>query len=217
MIEIPLRSRTYPGLVTLVDQAKVELVAGYGWFPQRNRHTFYAAANTTKADGQPTLVLMHRLIAGAAPGQKVDHADRDGLNNTLANLRFGTDSQHNANRDKWQRNGIVKVPGGLLGQEPVSLASAGPEGRSRRHGWQVRRRDRGCESVRPFSGEAARRVRCGQLPHIKKERPVARQPGTLSSNKGSNNVFEQFTSDDRVRDVRAWQHARRRAGHIGRR
>jgi hypothetical protein len=39
---------------------------------------------------------MHRVITGAAPGQHVDHADGDGLNNRRLNLRPCTPTQNQA-------------------------------------------------------------------------------------------------------------------------
>src|SRR5215471_4599057 len=41
---------------------------------------------------------MHRLIAGVGPRRKVDHHDRNGLNNQRKNLRVATSSQNGANR-----------------------------------------------------------------------------------------------------------------------
>jgi excisionase family DNA binding protein len=43
---------------------------------------------------------MHRLIAGAARGEEVDHKDGDGLNNRRVNLRICTRRQNNMNRKK---------------------------------------------------------------------------------------------------------------------
>jgi len=41
---------------------------------------------------------MHRLLVGAWGQEIVDHIDGDGLNNTRANLRIGTQSQNCVNR-----------------------------------------------------------------------------------------------------------------------
>lgn len=100
MIEVPLSSRTYPGLIAVIDDEDAALISGYTWVPSKREKTFYAYAYVrgTSRRGHEN-AAMHRLIAGAAPGQKVDHADRNGLNNTRANLRFGSDSQHSANQD----------------------------------------------------------------------------------------------------------------------
>lgn len=43
-------------------------------------------------------VYMHRLIAGAKPGEVVDHANGDGLDNRRVNLRVGTLSHNCVNR-----------------------------------------------------------------------------------------------------------------------
>lgn len=101
MIEIPLSSERHPGLVALVDDEDAELVAGHTWwlFDGTTSKTVYAY---TQIAGKT--VYMHRLIAGAAPGQKVDHEDRNGLKNTWTNLRFGTSSQHQANKGMQRNN-----------------------------------------------------------------------------------------------------------------
>jgi hypothetical protein len=61
MIEIPLSSRKYRGLVALVDEAKAELVAGYNWSPSKSRKTFYAV--TRIAARRPTCTARARDAA----------------------------------------------------------------------------------------------------------------------------------------------------------
>jgi hypothetical protein len=116
MTEIPLRSRKYPGLVALVDDADAELVSGYTWCPVLKDKRFYAQAHVPGSGKGGKTVRMHRLIAGeSAP--KVDHENRNGLDNRRENLRFGTDSQHSTNQDKQRNNtsgfiGVVETTGG---------------------------------------------------------------------------------------------------------
>ncbi|MBN1788117.1 MAG: HNH endonuclease [Sedimentisphaerales bacterium] len=43
------------------------------------------------------IIYMHRMIMKAPKGMIVDHRDRQGLNNTRANLRFATPSQNSCN------------------------------------------------------------------------------------------------------------------------
>jgi AP2 domain len=94
MKQIFLTSKLYPGLVALVDDEDYAMLTLHTWCPfKTTSHGFYAK---TCIDGK--FVLMHHLVK---PGNKnhIDHADRDGLNNTRANLRVCTSSQQNANRD----------------------------------------------------------------------------------------------------------------------
>ncbi len=51
---------------------------------------------------------MHRMVLGALPGQRIDHADRDGLNNQRSNLRFATRSQNAANRPGYSNRLLPK-------------------------------------------------------------------------------------------------------------
>lgn len=85
--EVSLR----PDGVALIDTADAELVAGFVW--RRNPVKGYAWTER----GKLTL-YMHRLIAGAGPGEHVDHINQDTLDNRSANLRIATRSQNGANR-----------------------------------------------------------------------------------------------------------------------
>lgn len=90
--EIPL-SR---GLVALVDDQDYDRVVAAGpWCAVQQWHTFYAKAHATTPDGRPTTVHMHSLVLGRRG--IIDHRDRDGLNNTRANLRPATQSQNIGN------------------------------------------------------------------------------------------------------------------------
>lgn len=92
MIEIPL-SR---GLVALIDDEDLPLVEGVKWCAVPVRNTFYAQRRTR--NGERAWQQMHRVILCANPGQIVDHRDRNGLNNTRANLRLCTVAQNAFNR-----------------------------------------------------------------------------------------------------------------------
>jgi len=81
------------GKVTTVDDDLFDFLSQWKWHAVKNKHTWYAVA---KVNGSP--VLMHRVIMDAPAGVKVDHRDRNGLNNTKKNLRFATYSQNSANR-----------------------------------------------------------------------------------------------------------------------
>lgn len=99
MRQIELHSKKYPGLFALVDDDDYELVSRYRWRPSKKKHdrTFYAMA-TVCVDGKETTIRMHRLILGI-PG-KVDHENRNGLDNRRCNLRPVTSEQNAANKAK---------------------------------------------------------------------------------------------------------------------
>lgn len=87
--------------VAQVDDADLALVAAHRW-------RVVAAANSdiryaiTTIEGHHT--LMHRLIAGAARGEIVDHANRDGLDNRRQNLRRCTAAENLRNRKTHRSN-----------------------------------------------------------------------------------------------------------------
>ena len=60
---------------------------------------FYAV-RTEHADGKAKMVLMHRIVMGAYPGQKTDHWDHDTLNNQRPNLRLCTNAENARNQRK---------------------------------------------------------------------------------------------------------------------
>lgn len=96
MKEIPLTK----GKVALVDDEDFELVSQYKWHVQKTHRTFYAVTEIIGARkaGQRRLLSMQNLILPPPLGKRVDHKDRDGLNNQRSNLRHATNSQNCANR-----------------------------------------------------------------------------------------------------------------------
>jgi hypothetical protein len=78
----------------LVDDEDFELLSWYSW----SRHSAgYAVAYDRAARDK---VLMHRLIADAAPGQVVDHRNHNKLDNRKHNLSVATQSENMLNRAK---------------------------------------------------------------------------------------------------------------------
>lgn len=96
-VEIPVGL----GLVALVDDADVELVAGR-WHTAPGANTRYAVRRHRTPAGRIT-EQMHRLILGLPRwqpgGLEVDHVNRNGLDNRRANLRVVTHAGNAANRD----------------------------------------------------------------------------------------------------------------------
>jgi len=82
MIEIPLTK----GYTARIDDEHAELVSPFRWRALVQSHTVYAIARLPSKDGRQRTLYLHRLVMDAKPGERVLHADRDGLNNTRANL-----------------------------------------------------------------------------------------------------------------------------------
>ncbi len=74
--------------LTVVDLADWDRIRKYRWITHRRRKKFYACTGDFRYEGGLTLVYLHRVITSYV---EVDHENRDGLDNTQANLREGKD------------------------------------------------------------------------------------------------------------------------------
>lgn len=77
----------------LVDDDDLPALYPHQWFYLNG----YAVRRQRTASGA-VLILMHRELLRASPGELVDHIDGDRLNNRRSNLRICTPSQNQANR-----------------------------------------------------------------------------------------------------------------------
>jgi hypothetical protein len=94
----------------LIDPADAPLVQGYRWvittsLTGQRQHRYVKARNGAH------VIALHRLIAGAAPGQFVDHINGDGLDNRRTNLRLCTPAENarNARRRAGTQSGLKGV------------------------------------------------------------------------------------------------------------
>lgn len=69
----------------------------------------YVCTTVRTAEGKRTTLYLHRFITNCPPQYKVDHKDRDSLNNQRPNLRFATHDWNNANRGFWSLSGFKGV------------------------------------------------------------------------------------------------------------
>lgn len=87
--------------IVLVDDEDYEMLRLYKWYALfTNSGNYYAYRNVVTGQRNNQKVFMHRQIMQALPENKVDHIDGNGWHNYRSNLRFGTQSQNSANRDK---------------------------------------------------------------------------------------------------------------------
>jgi hypothetical protein len=94
------------GHAAVVDRADLDLLAGLTW---RRLGNGYAMAQRWSFT-----IYMHRLVAGAGPEERVDHANGDPLDNRSCNLRIASASQNGANRGADRRRaGTTSVHKGV--------------------------------------------------------------------------------------------------------
>lgn len=84
------------GYEAVIDAADVPLVGAWSWCASVEACTVYAMRKGPAPDYRT--IRLHRYILGAAPGEDVDHQDRNGLNNRRGNLRFASASENARNR-----------------------------------------------------------------------------------------------------------------------
>lgn len=94
------------GLITIIDAADGDLVE-FKWYALSNgRGNDYAVRNRRQSEAGARILRMARVIAQRkigrtlSPGDLVDHANRDSLDNRRANLRICNGSQNAVNRKK---------------------------------------------------------------------------------------------------------------------
>lgn len=103
-VEIPLTR----GLVALVDDGDVPLVAKCRWAAMRSSRTWYAhRSGIRRPDGGYTGQLMHSLLTG---WPRVDHINGNGLDNRRGNLRPANRAENGQNSRK-PRRGTSKYKG----------------------------------------------------------------------------------------------------------
>jgi hypothetical protein len=84
MTEIPLTR----GYAAVIDDEHADVAGGYRWRVLAQPHTCYAVARLPRLLGKQRSQYLHRLVVRAGPGERVEHVDRNGLNNRRANLRI---------------------------------------------------------------------------------------------------------------------------------
>lgn len=90
-MQIPLSK----GHFALVDEADYPLVSRFKWSYDKNG---YVVRRMPVAPKRYKKISLHRWLLNAQPGQIVDHADGNPLNNTRTNLRLCNGSQNSVNR-----------------------------------------------------------------------------------------------------------------------
>lgn len=83
------------GQFAIVDDADYEWLNQWHWHAVNFRGAYYAARTPRKNEGiMPTMVYMHRLIAGTGLNLRTHHFNKDGLDNRRSNLHVCTRKGH---------------------------------------------------------------------------------------------------------------------------
>jgi hypothetical protein len=84
------------GLFAIVDDEDFDWLNKYKWYVRRetNSTNIYAQRNAPKGENPTKPNTMHGLIMGSIPGKKIDHRNRDGLDNRRSNLRHCTHQEN---------------------------------------------------------------------------------------------------------------------------
>lgn len=110
MLEIPVHGRASDGtpftVYAAVDDSDYHKLADRNWHYKDG----YATRWTKGGPGKPWIEYMHRTIMGVERGTRVDHANRNRLDNQRSNLRTAT-SQQNAQNALPQKRKLIPYKG----------------------------------------------------------------------------------------------------------
>ncbi len=144
-VELGTTGRAKRHGVALVDDEDFERVNQFKWSVFKPCNVIYASGAVARGQQgqQPTTehrrgyrMLMHRFVLGLPPRYpQVDHRDRNGLNNTRANLRISTVSQNAANTGPSRLAEKKSVYRGVSWQDGFWKATLTVDGVILRLGW----------------------------------------------------------------------------------
>jgi hypothetical protein len=87
------------GKVAIVDAGDFDWINQWKWRCVKSLNVWYAIRSRWKAEKmEDENIFMHRVIMQPKGNLRVDHIDRNGLNNSRSNLRLATFSQNACNR-----------------------------------------------------------------------------------------------------------------------
>jgi len=101
------------GHSALVDEEDYERINQFKW-----SHAYGYAIRTVRENGINKTIFMHHEVIERMPGLQTDHANRNGLDNQKANLRYATESQNKANRGK--REGTISGYTGVYFEKKIN-------------------------------------------------------------------------------------------------
>jgi hypothetical protein len=86
------------GLFATVDAADYAALTTRKWQAWISGKNTYAMRKRRIGNGKSVRVWMHQIVVGVHPGERVDHVNRNGLDNRRENLRLATHAQNLRNQ-----------------------------------------------------------------------------------------------------------------------
>lgn len=96
---IHLYNKKYGYMDSIIDTDDLYLITSFRWYIRKQGKHFYCE---TTVNGNK--VKLHKIITHTNKTQTIDHIDRNGLNNTKANLRITTTSINGKNSTGYSTN-----------------------------------------------------------------------------------------------------------------
>jgi len=96
------------GLKVLIDNEDAARVLRFKWRLHSNGYISY---NLRSGTAQQQTIYLHRFVMLAPKGRRIDHKDRNKLNNHKSNLRFCTPVQNQGNQEQHENNRTSKFKG----------------------------------------------------------------------------------------------------------
>lgn len=99
------------GMTALASDEDFNEVSSFKWHAVQTKGTWYARRSIKgEKANRPKKVYLHRQLLKASPGDQVDHANGNGLDNRRENIRIASSAQNMQNRPV-QRNNVSGLKG----------------------------------------------------------------------------------------------------------
>jgi hypothetical protein len=92
------------GCEAIIDASDAGMICQFNWRIQSAGPNHKYAGRSVKLNGHQTIILMHRFICQASPGDYIDHVNGNRLDNRRDNIRICTQSENLCNRAKQSNN-----------------------------------------------------------------------------------------------------------------
>jgi hypothetical protein len=86
------------GFDIIVDDEDFDSLSAYSWWVNLAKGKPTGCTRSTRVDGKPKTIHMHRELTNAPKGMVVDHINRNPIDNRKINLRVVTQSENQKNR-----------------------------------------------------------------------------------------------------------------------